>query len=425
MKSGNTPTRKGGRLRIAMVSEHASPLAALGGVDAGGQNVHVAELSAALARCGHEVLVYTRRDSRRLPDRVHTADGYTVVNVPAGPPEVLPKDGLLQHMSDFERCLVEQWRDEPPDVAHAHFWMSGLATLRAARRRDVPVVQTFHALGVVKRRHQGGQDTSPPARLKLEQSIARTADWIAATCTDEVFELVRLGRPRSAMSVIPCGVDLARFRPDPVGLVHDGPRRIVSVGRLVPRKGFDDLIRAMTAVPNAELLIVGGPEASELTNVAEAQRLSTLASELGVDDRVLLCGSMSRVQMPDLLRSADVVACTPWYEPFGIVPVEAMACGVPVLATAVGGMLDTVVDGMTGLLVPPKNSLACAIALNSMLTNPARLAEWGAAGRRRAQSRYSWDRIAADTLKVYRRLVPAGRPASRPASVSVSGRQSC
>ncbi len=419
MSSGKQPAGKGGPMRIAMVSEHASPLAVLGGVDAGGQNVHVAELSAALVRRGHEVVVYTRRDSPELPERVRTADGYTVVNVPAGPPEVLPKDELLGHMPAFGQFLVDQWQDEPPDVAHAHFWMSGIASLRAAQERDVPTVQTFHALGVVKRRQQGVQDTSPAARLKLEQVLARNADWVAATCTDEVFELARLGRPRSRISVIPCGVDLSRFCPEPV-VRHRGPRRIVSVGRLVPRKGFDILIQAMAEVPDAELVIVGGPEASVLTYDVEAQRLSSLADELGVADRVRLCGSVSRAQMPAVLRRADVVACTPWYEPFGIVPVEAMACGVPVLATAVGGMLDTVVDGMTGLLVTPKDSSACAAGLNWMLSDPERLAEWGAAGRRRAESRYSWDRIAADTWKVYQRLVPAGRPAA----VSVSGRQS-
>jgi glycosyltransferase involved in cell wall biosynthesis len=419
MSPGKQPAGKGGTIRIAMVSEHASPLAVLGGVDAGGQNVHVAELSAALARRGHEVVVYTRRDSPDLPERVPTPDGYTVVNVPAGPPEALPKDELLAHMPAFGQFLADHWQDEPPDVAHAHFWMSGIATSRAARQRDVPTVQTFHALGVVKRRHQGVQDTSPPTRLKLEQSIARNADWVAATCTDEVFELARLGRPRARISVIPCGVDLSRFCPEPA-VRRDRLRRVVSVGRLVPRKGFDILIQAMPAVPDAELVIVGGPDASAVAGDPEAQRLSALATDVGVADRVRLRGSVSRAEMPAVLRGADVVACTPWYEPFGIVPVEAMACGVPVLATAVGGMLDTVVDGMTGLLVSPKDPAACANALNWMLADRARLAEWGAAGRRRAESRYSWDRIAADTLKVYQRLVPAGRPAA----VSVSGRQS-
>lgn len=408
--NANTAVEQGHTMRIAMVSEHASPLAALGGVDAGGQNVHVAELSAALARRGHDVEVYTRCDSPDLPERVQTPDGYTVVNVPAGPAQPVPKDELLVHMPDFGRFLAEQWYRAEPDVAHAHFWMSGIATLRAVRRSAIPTVQTFHALGVVKRRNQGAEDTSPQARLTLERSIAQTADWVAATCTDEVFELVRLGRPRSRISVIPCGVDISRFHPDGERKTRGSRARIVSIGRLVPRKGFEVLIRAMAAVPDAELLIVGGPAAEELSSDQEACRLSSLAAELGVGDRVRLCGSVSRADMPAVLRSADVVACTPWYEPFGIVPVEAMACGLPVLATAVGGMLDTVVDGTTGVLIPPKNPQACADALNSMLADPRRLRRWAAAGYERAQARYSWDRIAADTEKMYRRVVPSHQP---------------
>ena len=401
-----------------MISEHASPLAVLGGVDAGGQNVHVAELSAAIARRGHDVLVYTRRDDPGLPGRVRTRAGYTVVHVPAGPPTALPKDDLLEHMAPFGEFLADEWITERPDVAHAHFWMSGIATRVAARRRNIPMVQTFHALGVVKRRHQGVQDTSPAARAQLEKLLARDTDWVAATCTDEVFELVRLGRPRSRTSVIPCGVDLKRFTPKGARAHRDRRRRIVSVGRMVPRKGFDILLRAIVAVPHTELLIVGGPDAHALGCDPEAVRLSTLAAELGVADRVRLTGSVSRREMPALLRSADVVACTPWYEPFGIVPVEAMACGVPVLAAAVGGMLDTVVDGGTGVLVPPRDPQACAEALNAMLSDRDRLAEWGAAGRARAESRYSWDRIAADTLKVYQRMTPAS------CTVTASRRQS-
>jgi glycosyltransferase involved in cell wall biosynthesis len=280
--------------------------------------------------------------------------------------------------------------------------------------RQVPMAQTFHALGVVKRRHQGQQDTSPPERLQLEEMLARETDWVAATCTDEVFELVRLGRPRSRTAVIPCGVDLDHFTPDGPRWPRTKRRRIVAVGRMVPRKGFETLIEAMPSVPGAELLIVGGPAASGLADDPEAARLAALVKDLGVEDRVRLCGSVSRSEMPAVLRSADVVACTPWYEPFGIVPVESMACGVPVLASAVGGMLDTVVDGATGKLVPPRDPLACADALCEMVADPARLAEWGAAGRRRAESRYSWDRIASDTIKMYQRLmltqaVPASR----------------
>lgn len=393
-------------MRIAMISEHASPLAHLGGVDAGGQNVHVAELSSALARRGHDVVVYTRRDDPQLPECVDTEHGYSVVHVPAGPARVLPKDALLQYMYAFARFLDGKWVADAPDVAHGHFWMSGVATQRAARPHRIPTVQTFHALGLIKRLHQGLDDTSPDCRIGLEARIARNADWVAATSTDEVFELVRMGRARSRTSVVPCGVDVEAFTPNgPIAPRGDRPR-IVSIGRLVPRKGFDTLIRALPRIPGAELVIVGGPAQADLAADAEAQQLQALATRLGVTERVRLLGAVSRDEMPALLRSADVVACTPWYEPFGIVPLEAMACGVPVVATAVGGIRDTVVDDVTGRLVPPKDPARLGEAIAALLGDHRRRGAMGAAGRERARARYSWDRVAADTERIYEKLAP-------------------
>ncbi|MCV7444362.1 glycosyltransferase [Mycobacterium paraense] len=405
-------------MRIAMISEHASPLAHLGGVDAGGQNVHVAELSAALARRGHDVVVYTRRDDPGLPDCVETEHGYSVVHVPAGPARVLPKDQLLQYMFAFGRFLDGQWAAEPPDVAHAHFWMSGLATQRAARPHRIPTVQTFHALGMVKRLHQGVDDTSPDCRIELETLVARRADWVAATSTDEVFELVRMGRARSRTSVVPCGVDIDAFSPDGPAAARGVRGRIVSVGRLVPRKGFETLIRALPRIPGAELVIVGGPAREDLARDREAQQLRRLADRLAVADRVRLLGGITRDEMPAVLRSADLVACTPWYEPFGIVPLEAMACGVPVVAAAVGGIRDTVVDDMTGRLVPPRDPDALAEAITPLLRDGDRRRALGRAGRERAGARYTWDRVAADTERVYERVVPARREVSTPSSRS-------
>ncbi len=167
-------------MRIAMISEHASPLAALGGVDAGGQNVHVAALSEALARRGHHVTVYTRRDATELPARVRVGQRLEVVHVDAGPARHVPKDQLLPYMGQLAAGVAADWARRPPDVVHGHFWMSGLAALDAARRADaghrVPVLQTFHALGTVKRRHQGAEDTSPPERRWLEPGVGRSAD---------------------------------------------------------------------------------------------------------------------------------------------------------------------------------------------------------------------------------------------------------
>ncbi|HEX7292446.1 MAG TPA: glycosyltransferase, partial [Conexibacter sp.] len=201
-------------MKVAMVSEHASPLAALGGVDAGGQNVHVAALAAEMGRQGAHVTVHTRRDDPRLPQRVRLAHGAVVDHVPAGPAAPIPKDELLPHMDAFAADLAAQWREERPDVVHAHFWMSGHAALTAARELGIPVVQTFHALGVVKRRYQGEMDTSPAERIGIEREILQRADHVVATCSDEVFELVRIGGARGRLTVVPCGVDLDLFTPD-------------------------------------------------------------------------------------------------------------------------------------------------------------------------------------------------------------------
>jgi glycosyltransferase involved in cell wall biosynthesis len=388
-------------MKIAMVSEHASPLALVGGVDAGGQNLHVAELAKALARRGDEVVVHTRRDDEVTAPRVELAPGVVVDHVPAGPAVSLPKDELLPYIPEFGAYLADAWYAEPPDVVHAHFWMSGLAALTGVRGRATPVVQTFHALGSVKQRHQGSKDTSPPGRVRLERAIARSAAKVIATCSDEVFELARLGVQRRQICVVPCGVDLDQFTDHGSTAPRSGRPRILSVGRLVERKGFDVLIRALPAVPEAELLIAGGPPLAELDGDPEACRLRDLAEGCGVSDRVHLLGAVTRADMPALMRSADVVACAPWYEPFGMVAVEAMACGVPVVAAAVGGLTDTVIDGVTGVLVPPRRPDRMAAALRTVLSEPNMRLGFRSAALDRARSRYAWDRIAAETRRVY------------------------
>src|SRR4051812_29623525 len=244
-------------MRIAMVSEHASPLAVLGGVDAGGQNVHVAALAAALGRLGHEVVVHTRRDDPSLPRRVPLAPGVEVDHVDAGPPAELPKDELLPHMPAFGEQLREQWAAWAPDVVHSHFWMSAVAALEAAE--GIPVVHTFHALGTVKRRHQSTRDTSPPERIAIERGIAARVDRIVATCTDEVFELRRMDADRRRITVIPCGVDLDRFGPGPAEPRTPGVYRLVAACRLVMRKGVGNAIEAVAGGPGAEVHVARGP----------------------------------------------------------------------------------------------------------------------------------------------------------------------
>lgn len=410
-------------MRIAMVSEHADPTAALGGEDAGGQNVHVAALARALAARRHEVTVYTRLASPDAEPVVGLAPGVDVHRVPAGPAAPLPKDELLPHMAEFGAALGREWARRPPDIVHAHFWMSGLASLQGTAGLPIPVAQTFHALGSVKARHQGARDTSPPGRIAAERRAGLACDQVIATCHDEVRELGQLGIPAGKVSVVPCGVDTGTFWPSGPAAPRTSPARLLTLGRLVERKGNDIAIATLPRLPGAELVVAGGPERDQLGADAEYRRLRDLAAACGVDDRVIFTGAVPRRQVPALIRSADVVVCTPWYEPFGITPLEAMACGVPVVASAVGGLTDSIVHGTTGLLIPARDLDALAAAAGALLADPGMRAAFGETGARRARRWYSWPRVAAQTESVYLRLgagLPRGAEEGRSLAVGTS-----
>jgi glycosyltransferase involved in cell wall biosynthesis len=386
-------------MKIALVSEHANPLATVGGVDAGGQNVHVAALAGGLAARGHDVTVFSRRDTAAAPERVVAPEGYLVEHVRAGPPTDMPKDELWRHMPTFADHLRARFRQEEFDVVHAHFWMSGVASMGAAADAGLPVLQTFHALGTVKRRNQWARDTSPPGRIGEERRLCRTVDRVVATCTDEVRELRALGMPPDRAVVIPCGVDVDTFRP--LRVRRSRRPRLLVIGRLVERKGVGNAIEALAKLPGAELVIAGGPTADALDTDPEVVRLRAVAQRLGVAGRVRFVGAVGRRDVPALMASADVVVAVPWYEPFGIVPLEAMACGRPIVGTAVGGLLDTVVPGVTGELVPPRRPDVLARVLRDLLDEPERQASYGRAGRARAVLTYQWRAVVAATEDVY------------------------
>ena len=404
-------------MKVSLVSEHASPLALLGGVDAGGQNVHVAALARSLASHGAQVVVHTRRDDPALPRQVEFAPGVVVDHVDAGPPEPLPKDLLAGWMDAFADDLVASWQQDRPDVVHAHFWMSGIASVLAGDRVGVPVALTYHALGAEKRRHQGNDDTSPPGRIAVEAWLAANVDHVVSTTCAERRTVADMGAADADITVVPCGVDLQRFGTH--GAAHpprgDAPVRIGCISRLVARKGIADVIRALVDLPDAELLVAGGPPQAMLHDDPEATALRRIAEDCGVGDRVSFLGAVERDGVPALIRSCDVVCCCPWYEPFGLVAVEAMACGVPVVATKVGGLAETVVHGRTGAHVPARSPSAIAAAVRSITSDDRRCAAIADAARARAAA-YGWERIGLRTLGVYRTLVAKGRrgPAEEP-----------
>jgi glycosyltransferase involved in cell wall biosynthesis len=224
---------------------------------------------------------------------------------------------------------------------------------------------------------------------------------VISTCTDEVDELEAMGMSRARATVIPCGVDTEAFRPLPVVRPASGPPRLLVIGRLVERKGVGNVIEALAELPGVRLSVAGGPPRDLLARDPEVARLQRVARAHGVADRVDFLGAVARADVPALMNAADVVVCVPWYEPFGIVPVEAMACGRPVVGSAVGGLLDTVLPGRTGELVPPRRPDLLAATLRRLLADQARRELYGAEGRRRAVRTYQWRRVVAATQAVY------------------------
>ncbi len=357
--------------------------------------------------------MYTGRETSRGTERGQTAGGFAVVHGPAGVHKTHSDAEMLQDLGAFTQFLEDQWAGDTPDVVHAHFWSAGVAAQLAARAQQIPTVQSLHSLAGTT-----GPDPARPgaqSRRRLEAIVTRGSTWLVASHTEEMRQASRMGRPRARISVVPCGVDTDVFSPDGVVAPRGERQRILAAGDVAAGRGYDTLIRSLSLIPNAELLIVGEIAAGGRARDGEASRLTALATRLGVVDRVRFYGRASHQEMPELLRSADVVACVPQQESFGLVALEAMACGVPVVASAVGGLTDTVIPDVTGRLVSPRKPRECAGALSELLTQPFTRSSLGAAGRDRACSRYSWDRIAFETIQVYRGLVPEAAQLSRSA----------
>jgi glycosyltransferase involved in cell wall biosynthesis len=397
-----------------MISDHASPLAAVGGVDSGGQNIYVAETARYLAARGYRVDVFTRKDQADLPEIVEWLPGVRVVHVPAGPATFVRKEDILPWIPEFATFVERFAARECYDVVHAHFFMSGLVAMQLKSALGLPFVVTFHALGLVRRLHQGAADEFPPKRVAIEREILSTADAIIAESPDDQRNLVTLyDADPHKIAVIPCGFSSEEFWPiaprfarRALGLPSDVPV-ILSVGRLVPRKGVDNVIRALgllvhrLGVP-AELLVVGGnSDVADPALTPEIARLRAVAGEAQVADRVTFTGRRSRELLKLYYGAADVYVTTPWYESFGMTPVEAMACGTPVVGARVGGITNSVLDGCTGYLVPPNDPVALADGLNEICSS-RRLAEhFSSMAVRRAYALFRWERVAHSLATLY------------------------
>jgi D-inositol-3-phosphate glycosyltransferase len=396
-------------MRVGIVCAHAGPSRQADG-PAVGTHQHIARVAAELAGRGHDVRVYERRDQPALLEGVDL-DGYRVERVPVGPAAPIPTVELVPYVSEFGRWLADRWSgDWTPEVVHGHYWIGGLAAAHAVRETDIPVVQTFHSLGVEQLRHLGREYGGPGERIPLERALTRAVDIAVAQCNDEVDELTRMGLQRTAVAMVPTGVDAEKFHPDGEAAPREQRARILSVGGLSAGHGQEDLIRAMRLIGDAELVIAGGPPAEQLANHAEARRLRELAERTGVADQVRLVGGVPHDQMATWYRSADVVACTPRYSSAGRVSLEAMACGVPVVGYAMGGIADAVVDEVTGRLVPPGDVRALGVTLRRLLADNAGRFAYGHAAVDRVRCSYSWERTAGALERLYERVVLRRKP---------------
>ena len=404
------------RKRIAMISEHASPLADPGSVDSGGQNIYVAHVARNLAKAGHQVDVFTRRDEAALPEILEWENGVRVIHVPAGPAEFVRKEELLDHMGDFTEYMIAFFKrqDAAYNLVHANFWMSGLVAADIKRALGTPFVITFHALGRVRRQHQGNNDEFPNQRFKIEDRIVKGADGIIAECPQDERDLVCLYEAESAkIRLIPCGFDPDELWPlekecarTKIGLPED-EWMVLQLGRIVPRKGVDTAIRGFARfvkendVP-ARMVIVGDASKSPDPKLTpEIGRLLEIAAEEQVSDKMLFSGRRGRDEIRYYFSAADVFISTPWYEPFGITPVESMACGTPVIGARVGGIKYTILDGETGYLVSPNDPAAVARRLAELHKDQKKHARFSKQAIKRVNEMFTWEKVASKLADFY------------------------
>jgi D-inositol-3-phosphate glycosyltransferase len=399
-----------------MLSYHTCPLATLGGKDTGGMNVYVHELTRHLGRLGVHVDVFTRSQDEHVPHVLHDLGyGNRVVHVPAGPEVPLPKQELAEYLPDFVDGILKftEAKGLGYDLIHSHYWMSGIAARQLKESWNVPIVHMFHTLGLMKQRVARAPDEAEgDYRLDGERDVLGLADRVIAATPAERAQLQWLyDADMSKVVIIPPGVDISRFYPIPddeakeyIG-VKPCDRMLLFVGRIEPLKGIDTLIEAITLVRHQDVIVclavIGGdPDASSHSNSAEMERLQALRERAGAMDLVTFLGKRGQDTLPYYYSAAEAVVVPSLYESFGMVALEAMACGTPVVASEVGGLAFLVQDGVTGFTVPVNDPSALADRLLHIITDPELKDTLGGQAAELAQD-YDWHLIAERVLRLY------------------------
>jgi len=371
-------------------------------------------LCSALTAQGHQVTAYVRRRDRRNA-RKGTEQDYQVVATRVGPTDPRSDREVLPFVGDWAARLERNWSSDQPDIVHAYGWLGGLAAQLAARRRRLPTVQTFQGLAATLRTGTVNGPDNAAERRRIESLLTRNAGWVTGESTASVAALAKLRHGRARLSVLTRGVDVERYTPVGPALPQGDLLRILCLAaNPLPYNGFDTVIRTLPRVPGAEVIVAETDAADQGHDEARAA-LKSFATQLGVADRVRFMGTVADNELPTLLRSADVLACTPRVPPRATTVLQAMASGVAVVTLPVGVLDDIVVNGVTGLVVSASNPAEFASALRSLEAHRFLRQSMGAAGRSRALSRFTWDRVALESLNIYERLnSPDPRAAARP-----------
>ncbi len=411
-------------MNIAMLSVHTCPLAALGGKETGGMNVYVRELTRELARRGHRVDIFTRSQNPEIPhiEMDGLGPGADVFHIPAGPEAPYDKRRLFHYLPEFVQGVHEFAKNEHIryDLYHSHYWLSGWVARELQKFQPAPIVQMFHTLGELKNAAARTEaDREIEHRVEVEHEIMHYADRLVAATPRDAQQMVDLyGAAENKIKIIPPGVDLNLFQPisalearDYIEMPYDH-QSILFVGRIDPIKGLDVWFKAIGLIIDQDpelreklcVCLVGGDLDEEIPPDTELGRLQTLKDELGIGDVVTFLGKRSQDCLPYYYSAADLVVMPSRYESFGMVALEAMACGTPVVASDVGGLSFVVRDGETGYLVPEGNPYALADCVGYLLHHPELRSYLGKRGIEVARQ-YAWPRIADEIEKLYASVI--------------------
>jgi D-inositol-3-phosphate glycosyltransferase len=412
---------------IALISVHGDPAVDIGKEEAGGQNVYVRQVGEALARQGWQVDMFTRA-SEPGQKIVQHGENCRTIRLVAGPEEFVPRDEIFDYRHDFVSAFLEfqAQEDKKYSLIHTNYWISGWVGLQLQQKLSIPTVHTYHSLGAVKYKSISTIPMIASTRLAVEKDCLEQADCIVATSPQEKEHMRSLVSSKGNISIIPCGTDIERFGAisryearKRLGIATEA-KVVFYVGRFDPRKGIETLVRAVSNSSwrdDSRLqLIIGGGSRPGRSDGIERERIEGIVAEVGIKEKTKFPGRIGDEELPIYYAAADVCVVPSHYEPFGLVAIEAMASGTPVIASDVGGLQFTVVNEQTGLLAPPKDVEKFARSIERILDDPQWQKQLGINARKRVEEKFSWSGVAAQLDEVYLKLIEQEPPSMSQAS---------